>query len=348
MTPCVKRKKGDSRSTGIAFVERPPIVHRGAGNRVYGDFKPKWVFQKSGVLDHILANQYSTASGTVIRSVPDFTIPSVYVKWINRLHDKRNNDMNSESEIICKLAFNEFLESHNAIQAIQWQCGDEPPDFYVLVDGVRYAVEVTIMMDKIKIGEKAVLPYKKNRDNFDKWVKTEIKPQALEENILRGEYIVMITKPIPSFSEIKRSLHNDIISFIRETQNAESTSWHVVHKRGRELCQVIKSKNNGSNVIFGGPVISARENEMNETMCQLLDDRLKTKTRLLQNITEPKILLLHNQYGFVDPMDYVKCKPEQSLLNPFHTIFITRHDKKYSVLHSKNDSWLKHIIRLSV
>ena len=55
----------------------------------------------------------------------------------------------SESEIICQRSFNEYLTSRFRSTIIKWSDGDEPPDYFLTLDGEKYAIEVTALKEPI-------------------------------------------------------------------------------------------------------------------------------------------------------------------------------------------------------
>jgi len=63
--------------------------------------------------------------------------------------------MKSISEDYCKEAFNKYLETQLPLLALSWfpvPLAEEPPDYYLHIDGKKYAVEMTTLMEKRDVG----------------------------------------------------------------------------------------------------------------------------------------------------------------------------------------------------
>lgn len=60
--------------------------------------------------------------------------------------------MAHNDEKFCKSRFDAFLERFSATSSRKWRKGpkNRPPDYYLFLDAVSYAVEVTILMEEAK------------------------------------------------------------------------------------------------------------------------------------------------------------------------------------------------------
>ena len=59
--------------------------------------------------------------------------------------------MKSENEEFCKSKFDDFIRAKLRYSSIHWDDvaqTDEPPDYFLHLDGIKYAVEVTLLMEK--------------------------------------------------------------------------------------------------------------------------------------------------------------------------------------------------------
>jgi hypothetical protein len=251
--------------------------------------------------------------------------------------------MKSESEEFCKESFDKYLRKTIPTHQLLWEDVDEkaePPDFYLTVERTRYAVEVTQMIEKGDIGVKNLLPVRVIRDVLTRFVKEDVEAVAMSGGYLRGAYLVIFSKPMVNFADVKYQIQADLLSYISETQTASKAPSRRIYKAGRQECEIAKSHNRQDKVVMGGPIIGKHEGEILDKAKQLLDDRLTEKTHRLRNIGNSKILLLHDKYPFADRGTYRLCISKEGLLNNFHTVFVVGGNNKGEILYSKEPTWM--------
>jgi hypothetical protein len=248
----------------------------------------------------------------------------------------------SPSERFCKNSFDRFIANRLPDSVVSWRevaVKDEPPDFYLIVDGTRYAVEVTKLMQKANVGTKRPLPVKTIRDLLKRFVGEEVESVARDGNYLHGAYSVSFSKPVDDFVSLKRAMQGELLAYIRSTQGLNEAPGKVVYESGRQKCTVRKTNDEESKVTMGGPWISKWEGEVASDVGQLLESSLTEKGYKLRNISGPKVLLLHNKYEFADAETYRSCIPSATTLTSFHTVFLVESNGKGFVLHSQNPKW---------
>lgn len=251
--------------------------------------------------------------------------------------------MKSKSEEFCKDSFDRYLKKMIPASTISWKevkQEDEPPEFYLSVNGMVYAVEVTIMMQKEDVGARKHLPIGIVRDLLREFVVDEVEAVARATSSLQGSYLVSFSKPITNFANIKGTIQTELLSYISITQTVSKAPPKVVYECNRQKCEIEKVHNEENKVIMGGPVISRWEGEALVEVKQLLDNRLGEKQYRLRNIAGPKILLLHDKYYFADLEAYRACISKVSSLHSFHTVFIVGSNSEGQVLYSKNSTWI--------
>jgi hypothetical protein len=249
----------------------------------------------------------------------------------------------SESEEFCKDSFDGYLNKITPGSTIFWkevERKDEPPEFYLSVDGTIYAVEVTILMQKVDVGAKRHLPVSIVRDLLRNFVVDEVEAVARKNSFLHGSYVVSFSKPITDFANIKSMIQSDLLSYISATQAISKAPRRVVYARGRQECRIVKVHTEENKVVMGGPVISRWRSEALVEAKQLLDNRLDEKQHRLKNIAYPKILLLHNKYYFADLDAYKACISTASSLRSFHTVFIVESNIEGQILYSQEPAWV--------
>jgi hypothetical protein len=245
-----------------------------------------------------------------------------------------------ESEQFCQSKFDEFLKSLKESSAIYWEKGDDPPDYYLYLDGVKFAVEVTRLMSKVGVGANKPLPLVIIIDLL-KQIVVDVEREAKRDDYLQGTYLVYFSKPIENLASNRSVLQSGLLKYIRDTQNLGNALPQMIYKKDRQTCQIRKQDLNEDKVVMGGPNESKWDSEIIVEMCQLLVDRLIEKQRLLRNIVYPKILLLHDKYPFVDPARYKECMLTNSMLASFHTLFVIQGDGDFFVPYSENRVWLR-------
>src|SRR4030042_4903594 len=107
--------------------------------------------------------------------------------------------MKSESEEFCKSCFDKYLRELLPDSNFIWtevEQKQEPPEFYLSVDEVKYAVEVTRLILKADVGTKDALPIGIVRDLLRKFIIDDVETIALQNHFLSGSYLVNFSKPI--------------------------------------------------------------------------------------------------------------------------------------------------------
>ena len=209
--------------------------------------------------------------------------------------------MKSESEKLCKKSFDKYLRKIKTDLKLIWkdvEQKDEPPDYYLYINNIKYAVEVTILINKVNVGLNNHYPVGIIRDYLEKFVTEEVETSARQNNILKGNYLVVFSKPIYNFTEVKNIIQSKLLSYIYDTRNADKAPQKVIYKKREQECIIEKVDNKIDNVVMGGPIILKWEGEILDEAILLLNDRLDDKEIKLRNIYEPKIILLHDQYPF--------------------------------------------------
>ena len=152
--------------------------------------------------------------------------------------------MKSPSEELCKNSFDKLLRNLLPYSSISWEDVPqiyEPPDYYLSIDGMKYAVEVTILMKKVNVGKKyQPLPYRKISENLKCFINTDIEAIARDNNYLRGTYFVSFSEPIKNFMEKKGEIKSNLLSYIRETQNSSNAPCKVFNNNYREEYEIEK------------------------------------------------------------------------------------------------------------
>lgn len=248
--------------------------------------------------------------------------------------------MKSEDEEFCKSKFDEFVRRVSGPSLIQWDDvaqQDEPPDYFLYIDGTKYAVEVTILMEKLEVGN-LQLPQVAVVASLWRLV-DEVEATARRSGFLKGAYVVTFSRPIANFNEVRKQLFDDLLSYVKATQHVSTAPEKIVFKQGIQKCAIRKFQSQKSYIGKMGPSGGKWEGEAAEEICTLLEDRINDKHHKLRNITYPKILLLYDAYRFAGPEMFKSCLSKFVHLNSFYTVFIVPSNEDGWILHSENSNW---------
>jgi len=249
--------------------------------------------------------------------------------------------MKSKNEEFCKSSFDTFIRVASTPVSIRWEDvaqQSEPPDYYLYVNDTKYAVEVTILMEKLEVGN-LKLPEMAVLASLQQLV-DEVEAVARKRNHLNGAYIVGFSRPIANFRKIREQLLSDLLAYVQATQNVGNAPEKVVFKQGVQKCTIQKLHDQKSYVGRSGPRGGKWDGEVAAEICALLEERVNDKHRKLRNISEPKILLLYDAYHFADPHVFQLCLNTLGHLRSFHTLFVVESNKPGWILHSEAPNWL--------
>jgi len=255
--------------------------------------------------------------------------------------------MKRRDEELCKTQFDAFLKTFSTAPQIIWKevaQQDEPPDYYLLLGGTKFAVEVTTLMEKVSIGASSPLPHAVISRILQQFV-DEVEIIARLEGYLYGEYLISFPTPIDDFASVREGIQSKLLEYIRRTSSLETAPTKAAFERTvpqqrPQQCRIQKVSNKRDKVLSGGPVWVKWESDAAVDIYDLLNESLDTKADKLKYIEEPKILLLLDEYRFADPEMYMRCASQLSSLDSFHTLFVVQGGNRAFILHSQNPDWL--------
>lgn len=248
-------------------------------------------------------------------------------------------------EEICKAQFDAFVKQFNPSR-ITWEevpKKDERPDYYLCLDNTKFAVEVTILTERFSLGTKSSgLPPSKIVKELEKFVK-KVENEAKAESCLEGNYLVSFSAQNENFAVAKEEIKKKLLEYIRRTRALERAPFERLASQLRpQDCGIQKWGSKPDGIFMLGPIWTKWEDDANQTLGNLLNDRLNVKKDLLERkgIVEPKILLLLNAYGFAERQMYENLVSQLSELSYFHTVFVVLDEQTGFALHSRNREWL--------
>jgi hypothetical protein len=254
--------------------------------------------------------------------------------------------MKRDDEEVCRSAFNRFLLEWFDPGSIQWEeVTRDPPDFHLDIEGRRFAVEVTQVMEGLELDSRSVSSL--GVTVFLQRLVEEVEGSAVEGGFLRGAYVLECSEPLDSYAHLKRkrgSLVDRLVEYIQATQTAKSAPREVVFQRSSCWVAITKVHSASTEIrlletgaMFGDGIAAQ--------LCKLVERQVAEKAKKLSDIAHPKILLLYDaygfhSYGFGDSEARETCVSRLApVLETFHTVFWVRDEDNGLVLYSKDETW---------
>ena len=245
--------------------------------------------------------------------------------------------MRTELEELCRQSFHSFLTQQVGIQAISWEEGEDPPDYYITINNKRFLVEATTLMENTPVGD-AQLSESQIISSLWEFV-DKVKDTAISRGILCGTYIVAFQQPLTKFSKLQSRISKELLKYIEQTRAVQKSSEQIVYKNGRERCSIIKIHNEADDIHKSGPNQAKSESQANLQAINILKERLEQKARILRRFQESKILILYDAYRFTQPGVYTYQASAIPEINEFHTVFVVRGDNTHFLMYSLEKIW---------
>lgn len=252
-----------------------------------------------------------------------------------------------DEEELCKSVFDTYLLTLFAPEEVIWTPIEqqyEPPDFYLELIGVNHAVEVTSLVEKMKMGRGSEVPYFSALFPLKQLVE-RVRIHAQQEGHLQGGYLVVFKEPFENFEKIKSKLERRLLYYIRDTKDNASAPESMIYSKVGQICTITKVHNKAGEVRMlwdrGGINIDGMESDI----CRLAKEAIQEKDHLLRNISLPKIILLYDLYGFGEynlgnPLIRKRCAETLAeQLRSFKAVFVIRDDSKGFVFYPEEMKW---------
>ena len=256
-----------------------------------------------------------------------------------------------DEELVCVDSLVHFLKQVCGHQEVQVKREtDDPPDFWLHIDGKRFAAEVTSI-----VTDQGYL-------SLCRKLKQSIQEKAQEFGNLNGIYALIIERnpnlPKRTSSDWQR-LVDIVVSFIAATREASSTEISYLQEDSYGRLGVQKTSDKGTAVGLWGFSGFKWEGEAQEELTALIQDAVTIKRSKLEKKNIPQqcpdaILLLYDAYGYGDAEDAREALRKVQGYDWFHSVFwaasFTDRDNKLSpenpgrigsFLYSKEDGWCK-------
>lgn len=254
-----------------------------------------------------------------------------------------------DEELLCIKGLAEYLKDKIHCDDFFWTSEpDDPPDFWLTIGSIKYAVEVTSIT--------------KNADYFPhcKRLAKDIERQAIERGYLSGSYIldILANPDIPKTdSKDWKEIVEKALMYINQTMNLSCAVKEILKKDFKGVLGIEKHlKNRDYVAVMHTP--ARWQEDIKRELRELIQGAIKEKRKKLgsfENYPE-KILMLYDAYIFPDIMNVRQASNDIEETDWFHSIFWVQGLKKkvkissmnnvyprVYLLFTKDKNWLKKI-----
>ncbi len=222
---------------------------------------------------------------------------------------------NIRQEKFCRDELDRWLRGKCPCATLTWRRGDEPPDFWLTMEGIEYAVEVTRILNE-----------QDRKITTSLWrIIKRAESKALDEGILSGTYEVEFYGPIKTFRNWDNILIDKILGIVRETGGSEYTEGEVIVANGQILCKIQKQNNQNALIDCIEPDNNGGwEHDVEGQLQPLLQKRIEKKSEFPRNKAIPTILILYDLFGLASRELFVNCLASVDQVRLFEIIYVVQ------------------------
>jgi hypothetical protein len=222
-----------------------------------------------------------------------------------------------DEELLSVDSFTHKLKSRYHYQNIDVDKEEnDPPDFWVTIDGHKYAIEVTSIVND--------MPYNARLSKFVK----DIEKHCIESKDLSGAYLVSVVgmPEIPKVNTKQRKKMTGEARYYVCKTKLLSTTADLILLAGPGGKIIIKKISQEANRILLSYATARWEGEIHDDLCSLLQNAVskKIKSFKIKGVSRTAVdivLLLYDAYGFAEIEDVRKALKTVSGFEWFHSIF---------------------------
>lgn len=196
----------------------------------------------------------------------------------------------TDHEEYCKRHFDAWLAKKQVCSNRQWEKGTDPPDFFLTMDGARYAVEVSRIADEGRTTASESLS--RLVDNLER--------DRLENGSLSGTYIVDADEALPRGARYRREFRKQIEEYIDETRKDDHPFRRDVQIGGRRVARIEKYLPTGAVLAYNGIGGGGWEYEIRQEYKTIMDGLIRRKKDRLERHA-PAVLVLQDALCPIGP-----------------------------------------------
>ncbi len=192
---------------------------------------------------------------------------------------------------------------------------NDPPDFWLWINGERYAAEVTRIRDE-----------KEMTRTMSLWrIVEDVQTDALRTEKLGGRYTVEFQHGLSSGRE-RRIVRTQIMGYLAKTLGVPNPPPTDIRVAGRVIAQMKKHASDGAaidpvgNEDNGGGFPAEIEAELND----LLRRSITSKAQKMAKICGPAVLILYDLYRFASDRVFRQCLLAIPEIARFEYVYVVR------------------------
>lgn len=198
-----------------------------------------------------------------------------------------------DDETWCKDCFDNFLSTRYPSVHRVWEDGTEPPDFFLTLDSVRFAVEISKLSEQVHTPKGSIpeASYDAATERFRK----DVEQEALSSGFLSGSYALSFDGPL---SDVRRGYRNAkavALQYIERTRAATSARERDLVPMEPGLITIEKLTPSGDLITGVWNGATKWGDQIEEDAVRHLDSMLDEKRRKMARIQPPIILLADNR-----------------------------------------------------
>ncbi len=230
-------------------------------------------------------------------------------------------------EEFCRDEFDRWLKDQLPGTSISWADGSEPPDFWLSLNGRKYAVEVTRILCEDDRAVTASL-----------WgVVADTEDEARKAGKLSGTYVVEFAGPIKTFPKWRDELKARILDYAKWTASLQKHPGEDIAVKDQVLCHVSKLHPQGATIGCMGPDNRGGwENDIRRELLLLLQRAFDAKAQIPEKTNRPTVLILYDLYGLATRELFIECVKSINKVRLFHTVYVVQDKNRGYVAYEAN------------
>ena len=142
-----------------------------------------------------------------------------------------------EDEEFAKQAWTNYLTNLGLGESLNWEGGEDPPDYKLEISNKPYVIEVTQITEKIRLGNNFYPEPKVNAEL--QYFIDELRTAAKNESLITGEYVLALDG-IRNLKNRKSKIVEDSLVYMRATQELKHAEERELFKQGSSLWTIQK------------------------------------------------------------------------------------------------------------
>lgn len=224
-------------------------------------------------------------------------------------------------ETLCKNKLDAYLRAEYSSGIPLWSPGSEPPDYWMSIFNDKYAVEMTSIVDKFKVGSN-LLPEPCVDNSLSKFV-SQMETEAQKRFLLNGAYHITFRKPVHNLRNVREKIQSLIMDYLHNTTNVESAPEKLIWSSSEDVCFISKLHGKKNRLYCGWPPRGAFEEAAKTELCKLLNNALETKASKMIHIHDLKIVVIHDLYALAPKEGYTACSFADSIIDQFAGVYVS-------------------------